>query len=324
MGLGEAALFVGAATLIADLSPPNRRAEAASYFSVAVYGGIGLGPTIGEWVLADDRYTLTFVVAAGSRRWPRSRCSVCRGGSIGLVAGGERRASAVVPPRRALAGGRPRVRDRRASRSIRRSCPSTRGPSDWSGAAGLFLVYSAVSLCSASVAATLPERLGEQLMVTVALSSLAGRADADRPSSREPWALWVGAGVDRRRHGVHVSVADGERREPGPGVGAGECAQLVHDVLRDRHDRRRGRRSERSASCSRSRPASSAGRSWRCSGSSRCGGSSARRRPVGRRPTRPSPAPDGATPHPPAGAPAPAHPFRVLFRFPPTPGAGTG
>ena len=46
MGLGEAALFVAAATLIADLSPPHRRAEAASYFSVAVYGGIGLGPTI--------------------------------------------------------------------------------------------------------------------------------------------------------------------------------------------------------------------------------------------------------------------------------------
>lgn len=65
MGLGEAALFVGAATLIADLSPPHRRAEAASYFSVAVYGGIGLGPAIGEWVLADDRYALTFLVAAG-------------------------------------------------------------------------------------------------------------------------------------------------------------------------------------------------------------------------------------------------------------------
>jgi MFS family permease len=34
-GVGEAALFVGAITLIADLSPPHRRAEAASYFSIA-------------------------------------------------------------------------------------------------------------------------------------------------------------------------------------------------------------------------------------------------------------------------------------------------
>ena len=65
MGLGEAALFVAAATLIADLSPPMRRAEAASYFSVAVYGGIGIGPSLAEWVLGDDRYALTFLVASG-------------------------------------------------------------------------------------------------------------------------------------------------------------------------------------------------------------------------------------------------------------------
>ena len=44
-------LFVGAATLVADLAPPERRAEAASYFSVAVFGGLGIGPIIGEAVL---------------------------------------------------------------------------------------------------------------------------------------------------------------------------------------------------------------------------------------------------------------------------------
>ncbi len=47
-GIGEAAVFVGAATLIADMSPRARRAEGASYFSVAVFGGIGIGPIIGE------------------------------------------------------------------------------------------------------------------------------------------------------------------------------------------------------------------------------------------------------------------------------------
>ena len=40
-GLGEAAIFVAGATLIADLSPEGRRAEGASYLSVAVYTGIG-------------------------------------------------------------------------------------------------------------------------------------------------------------------------------------------------------------------------------------------------------------------------------------------
>ena len=63
MGIGEAAVFVGAATLIADLSPRHRRAEGASYFSVAVFGGIGVGPIIGELVLDDTRFEQAFVVA---------------------------------------------------------------------------------------------------------------------------------------------------------------------------------------------------------------------------------------------------------------------
>ena len=64
-GIGEASLFVAAATLISDLAPPARRAEAASYFSVAVFGGLGVGPIIGEAVLGGDRYPQAFIVAAG-------------------------------------------------------------------------------------------------------------------------------------------------------------------------------------------------------------------------------------------------------------------
>ena len=62
-GIGEAALFVGAATLIADMSPRDRRAEGASYFSVAVFGGIGMGPIIGEALLDDTNFQRAFVVA---------------------------------------------------------------------------------------------------------------------------------------------------------------------------------------------------------------------------------------------------------------------
>jgi MFS family permease len=47
-GIGEAAVFVGAATAAQDLAPDSRRAEAASYFSVAIYGGQGLGPVLAE------------------------------------------------------------------------------------------------------------------------------------------------------------------------------------------------------------------------------------------------------------------------------------
>ena len=47
-GVGEAAMFVGAATAVQDLAPASRRGEAASYFSVAVYGGLAIGPILGE------------------------------------------------------------------------------------------------------------------------------------------------------------------------------------------------------------------------------------------------------------------------------------
>jgi len=49
-GAGEAAAFVGAATTAQDLAPPERRGQAASFFSIAVYGGLGIGPPLGEWI----------------------------------------------------------------------------------------------------------------------------------------------------------------------------------------------------------------------------------------------------------------------------------
>jgi MFS family permease len=63
-GLGEAAFFVGAATMITDLAPVERRGEAVSYWSVAVYGGLAFGPVIGEVVMGDDRFALAWLVSA--------------------------------------------------------------------------------------------------------------------------------------------------------------------------------------------------------------------------------------------------------------------
>jgi MFS family permease len=62
-GIGEAAFFVGAATMITDLSPVERRGEAVSYWSVAVYGGLAFGPALGDFVRGDGRYTLAWLVA---------------------------------------------------------------------------------------------------------------------------------------------------------------------------------------------------------------------------------------------------------------------
>ena len=192
MGLGEAALFVAAATLIADLSPPHRRAEAASYFSVAVYGGIGLGPTLGEWVLGDDRYGLTFLVAG-----------LFAAAAAVTVLGVPRRVDRTSTP--ATSGRRPPLFHVAAlwpglvlaagiaGFSVYSAfLPDHARTVGLSGAAGLFLLYSAVSLSLRLFGATLPERLGERFMVTVALSALAASLVL-MAAVAQPWALWVSA-----------------------------------------------------------------------------------------------------------------------------------
>ncbi len=63
-GIGEAAFFVGAGTMITDLAPEARRGEAISYWSVAVYGGLAFGPTLGETLLARDQYARVWTVAS--------------------------------------------------------------------------------------------------------------------------------------------------------------------------------------------------------------------------------------------------------------------
>jgi len=63
-GLGEAAFFVGAATMITDLAPEERRGEAVSYWSIAVYGGLALGPILGEQVLGHDHFTAVWITTA--------------------------------------------------------------------------------------------------------------------------------------------------------------------------------------------------------------------------------------------------------------------
>jgi len=62
-GLGEAAVFVGAATATQDLAPAHRRGEAASYFSVALYSGLALGPALGEHLADTSGYHRVWIVA---------------------------------------------------------------------------------------------------------------------------------------------------------------------------------------------------------------------------------------------------------------------
>ena len=65
-GIGEAAVFVGAATATQDMAPSHRRGEAASYFSVALYSGLALGPALGEHLADTAGYHRVWLVAGGA------------------------------------------------------------------------------------------------------------------------------------------------------------------------------------------------------------------------------------------------------------------
>lgn len=57
--------LVGAATIVTDLAPEHRRGEALSVFSLGLWGGLALGPLLGEVVLDDTRFDAVWLLAAG-------------------------------------------------------------------------------------------------------------------------------------------------------------------------------------------------------------------------------------------------------------------
>jgi MFS family permease len=192
-GLGEAALFVAAATLIADLSPPARRAEAASYFSVAVFGGMGVGPLLGEALAgSDDDYARAFVGAAIlSALTAVTVIGVPR--RVDRAAGRSTERQPVFQ-RKALAPGIVLACGIASFAVFMAFVPEYSKSVGLTGAGGLFLVYSLVSVVLRVVAAKLPERLGAHRTVSIALVALVGALTLIATVA-EPWALWVGAGA---------------------------------------------------------------------------------------------------------------------------------
>jgi MFS family permease len=64
-GVGEAMLLVGAATMVTDLAPAHRRGEALSLYSLGLWGGLALGPLVGELVLSGGRFDAVWLLAGG-------------------------------------------------------------------------------------------------------------------------------------------------------------------------------------------------------------------------------------------------------------------
>ena len=204
-GVGEAALFVAAATLVADMAPPHRRAEAASYFSVAVFGGLGIGPILGEVVVGDDRFHLAFALAGGTAVAAAvfaaiiPKVVVSQGGpdtdvatdGLDPVSSGTGRAlmhPAAVGPGIVLASGIG------AFAVFSAFLPDHARDVGLGGSGGLFGVYSAVCLLLRLFGARLPERWGARTSVTVSLSATA-TAVGLLAAVPQPWALWVAAAL---------------------------------------------------------------------------------------------------------------------------------
>ncbi len=199
-GVGEAALFVGAATLVADLAPPHRRAEAASYFSVAVFGGLGIGPILGDAVLGGDRYGRAFVVA-GCFAWlaalvvllvPRHvdiRHAEPAGAPLPTRWGFQRvMHPAAVGPGLVLACGI-------AGFAVFTAfLPEYSKDIGFAGSGGLFAVYSVVCLALRFAGARSIERLGVRNAALIAFSSLAV-ALVGLAAFPDAWALWLAAGM---------------------------------------------------------------------------------------------------------------------------------
>lgn len=175
-GIGEAAVFVGAATLIADLSPRDRRAEGASYFSVAVFGGIGIGPIFGEMVLSDTNFERAFVVAG----------LFALSGAVLAMFAPARVATAdeVDEPDTGPTGRRRLIHPAAVMPGIVLACgvaafatfgafvPEYAREVGLATSGGLFAVYALVSVLVRIFGATLPERLGPRKAVTIALGNV--------------------------------------------------------------------------------------------------------------------------------------------------------
>jgi MFS family permease len=155
-GLGEAAFFVGAATMITDLSPVERRGEAVSYWSVAVYGGLSFGPALGEALRGADRYTLTYLVSGGLALL----AALLGLGTVEVVRSGEGSTSPHLFHRAALAPGTVLFLGLIPLAGFAAFLPLYADDEVDVSTGGVFVLYGVLILVVRVVGARIPDRLG--------------------------------------------------------------------------------------------------------------------------------------------------------------------
>lgn len=172
-GVGEAFFYVGAAAAINDIAPDERRGEALSFFSLALYAGLAVGPVFGELVLGLDRYDAAWLLSAGAASlalvlgWkvPDTRPERSGPGSARLV------------HRAALLPGTVLAASVWGLAGFSTFVPLYARELGLSGSSYVFVTYSALVLALRLFGARIPDRLGTRRTATMALAaSAAGMA----------------------------------------------------------------------------------------------------------------------------------------------------
>lgn len=187
-GIGEACFFIGAATAAQDLAPDHRRGEAASFFSIAIYGGLAFGPAAGEWIYKNHGADAEWLFAA-------TACAV----SLLL--------STMIPKDLGRSGNVPKRRTLLHPAAVLPGSVLLLGLFGFTGFAAFvplyideigvddagpfFLAYGVIVLCVRIFGARIPDRLGAVRTSTLALISIATGIGTVAGVSTST-GLWVG------------------------------------------------------------------------------------------------------------------------------------
>lgn len=168
-GAGEAFFYVGAASAINDIAPDERRGEALSFFSLALYAGMAIGPILGEAALGVDRFDAAWLLAAGAA-------------GVALLLGWkvpDTRPPDVVPGasplihRAALVPGTVLAASVWGLAGFSTFVPLYARELGLSGSSYVFATYSGLVLALRLFGAQIPDRLGTRLTSRLALSASA-------------------------------------------------------------------------------------------------------------------------------------------------------
>ncbi len=170
-GVGEAMAFVGFATVVNDLAPEERRGETISLYSLGVWGGLALGPLLGETVLGDGRYDAVWIVSGGFALAASLVALALPETRPAAAAGAPRRARIVHPA--AIPPGAVLICSAFGFAGFNAFIALHARELGLDGAGSVFFVYAVIVIGIRIVGRTIPDRLGPKRASGLALSLLA-------------------------------------------------------------------------------------------------------------------------------------------------------